>query len=90
MGDAVGELLGDLQDVEWERAQVAQRGEAGTEVVERQPDPVRAQAVELLAAAGGVLDEHGLGELDHEPVRRQAAGGEDLEDLVGELRIFEL
>ena len=65
--DAVDERLGDLQHVERERAQVAERRVAGPEVVERE---AHAELVQLAQrGAHPRVDEHALGDLE----RRAAA-----------------
>ena len=53
-GDAVDERLGDLEDVERERVQVAQRRVAGAEVVEREPHAELAQLAQRRRSCCGV------------------------------------
>ena len=70
----------DLQRVEGELADRGERRVAGAEAIQRDPHPDAAQVVELghrdLALAG----EHRLGDLEHEPVRLQAAAAQRARD----------
>ena len=65
-GQALDERLGDLEDVERQRAQVAERRVAGPEVVEREPHAhARAARASAAALRLGVLTQ-ALGDLEHE------------------------
>ena len=64
-GEAVDERLGDLEDVERQRVQVAERRVAGAEVVEREPHAELAQLVQRRRARVGVPSS-ALGDLEHE------------------------
>ncbi len=64
------ELPVDLELVEVEVAQVAQRGLPLAEVVERQPDAERAQPGEHLERALRVGGDQVLGDLEREPLRK--------------------
>ena len=70
--DAVDERLGDLEDVQRQRVQVAQRRVARAEVVERQAHAELAQRVQRRDAALGVLEQLALGDLEHEVDGRDA------------------
>ena len=63
------ERLRDLDDVERQRAQVAERRVAGAEVVEREPDAHRTKLPEARQARVGVLEQLALGDLEHEEGR---------------------
>src|SRR5579859_7482048 len=62
----------DLDLVEREAAQIAQRGIAGAEIVERDLDAELAQLEQHLARRLAALQQHGFGDLELEPPRRQA------------------
>src|SRR5436190_1283464 len=61
----------DLQDVDRELPQVAERRVPGAEVVDRQPDAQATQLVQPLGSHRRVLHEHGLGHLQYERARRE-------------------
>ena len=63
--EALDELARDLQRVERQVAQVAERRVAGAEVVERELHAEVAELLQRLGAAHGVLDEQRLGHLEH-------------------------
>jgi hypothetical protein len=76
VGEPGDEGLVDLDLVEGKAAQVAQRGEAGAEVVERYAHAEVAQLVQRHPRRLAVLQKHGLGDLELEPARLDAGGGE--------------
>ena len=61
-----------LDDVDRKAAEIAQRGVAGSEVVHRHAQAERAQFLELDDRDLGVLDQHRLGDLEHQQARIQA------------------
>ena len=71
LGDVGDEAAVDLDLVEREALQIAQRGVAGAEIVERDPDPDGAKLVQNGERRLVVANEHGLGDFKLEP-----AGGE--------------
>jgi len=89
-GDALDEGAVDLQAVDGEAAQVAERGVAGAEVVQVYADPVAAQAGEQLGSAHRVLHERRLGQLQDQALGVQARVVQGLLDLVGEALLGEL
>src|SRR4051794_12452932 len=89
-GDRVHERLGDLDHVQRQRAQVAQRRVARAEVVERELDAQGAQRVQALDGALGVLHQQRLGDLEHEPARVDAGGGDRVADGLDEAVVLEL
>ena len=64
----------DLDLVERETAQIAQRRIAGSEIVHRDPDAEAAKLVQNRQRRLAVLQQHRLGDLQFEPVRRKAGG----------------
>ena len=54
----------DLEDVDGEALQVAERRVAGAEVVDRQPHAERLELVQLLERCVAALDDHALGDLE--------------------------
>ena len=81
LGDVVDEAAVDLDLVERETLQVAQRGIAGAEIVERDAHPDGAKLVQDGERGLVVADQHRLGDLQFEPARRQAGGGKRGQDL---------
>ena len=53
--------------------QIAQRGIAGSEVVEMQRHLQRTQTIEVMPNDIGVIDEHALGNLESQRARQEAA-----------------
>jgi len=76
--DVLDEGTVDLDLVERERAQVAERRIAGAEVVHRDAHAERAQLVQHGDDHLVVLQQHRLGDLELEAVRRHPRGGERL------------
>jgi hypothetical protein len=84
VADAVDERAVDLERVDGEVAQVGERREAGTEVVERE---VRAERLDLVQARDGrleVLHELGLCDLEDQAAGRDAGVPRALEDVLGQ------
>ena len=75
--DVGDEGLVDLQGVHGQVAQVRQAGEAGAEVVDRDPKAHAAQLEQREAHALDVAHHAGLGDLEGEPGGRAARGRED-------------
>src|SRR5262249_37745185 len=71
------ERLIDLDRVEGEPLQIAERGMAGAEVVERQPGAELADAGEHLRGVLRVLHNEGFGELKLERAACQARAGDE-------------
>ena len=80
----------DLDLVEGEAAQVAQRRIAGAEVVERHPYPHGADLAQDVERRVGVVDQHRFGHLHFEPPRRQARAGQRFQDRARERAVPEL
>ena len=76
----VDEAAVDLQLVEREALQIAERRIAGAEIVERDADAERAQRVEQPQGRLAAFEEDRFGDLDLEPVGREPAVGERAED----------
>ena len=70
----------DLEDVDWEAVEVAQRGVAGAEVVDRQRDAELAQCLQHTERLGALIDQHRLGDLEHERARFESGLAQDRED----------
>ena len=73
---ALDEAAVDLQFVEREALQIAQRRIAGAEIVEGDADAERAQRMEQLQRRFAAFEEDRFGDLDLEPVGSEAAVGE--------------
>src|SRR6185369_6511006 len=89
-GDAGDERAVDLQDVDREALEVAQRRVAGPEVVDREMDAERPQLRQPADRAGGSLHEAALGDLEDEARRRQPGVLDGLLDRLDEVRLLEL
>src|ERR671923_2205015 len=79
--DALDEGAVDLDHVDREAPQLAERREAGAEVVDGDPHPELVQLLELGAstlAGMAFLDERGLGHFETQEARRQLRGLEGL------------
>ena len=76
--DAGDERAVDLDLVERQPLEVGERGVAGAEVVEREPDAERAQPVEHLVGAPGVGHDRVLGQLARQPLAGHAPVREPL------------
>src|SRR4051794_20579738 len=75
----------DLERIDRELAEVADRGVAGAEVVDGDPYAEVAYPLQPLGGGGqSAGDDRALGELDPEPGSREAASGECAGDRVGE------
>ena len=70
--DAVDDRAVELDDVGTGQDDVAQRGEARPDVVDRQPHASRAQRCERVVERGVVEDPVVLGQLEDDPVEREA------------------
>ena len=86
----VDEAAVDLELVEREALQIAERRIAGAEIVERDADAERAQRVEQLQRRFAALEEDRFGDLDLEPVRGEAAVGERAQDRLVQRAAVEL
>src|SRR5262249_46658584 len=80
----------DLERVERELAEVAERRVAGPEIVERDPEPHRLERAEQRARRLRVVDERALRDLDLERARVDARLFHDALHVVVEMRIAEL
>ena len=80
----------DLELVEREALQIAERRIAGAEIVERDADAERAQRVEQPQRRLAAFEEDRFGDLDLEPVRREPAVGKREQDGFVELAAVEL
>jgi len=70
--------------------EAAEAGIAGAEIVQRQADPERAQLVHGGDDDGALIQEHALGDLEHQMVRGQLMLGEDLRDHGGQVDVLEI
>ena len=84
------ELLGDLQDVGLEPAQVAERRVAGAEVVDRDANAEGARRLEPGDRRRRVVEDRGLGHLEDQLIGVEAGPLEDLRRAVDEVRLLEL
>ena len=80
----------DLDLVERKALQIAQRGIAGAEIVERDPYPDGAKLMQDGKRRVVVADQDRLGDLELEPARRQAGGRERCDDLQRQRAALEL
>ena len=80
----------DLDLVEWETAQIAQRRIAGAEIVERDANAEVSQPMQAGDHRLGVLHEHTLGDFQFEAVRRETRLGQCRPDALFEPRLLEL
>ena len=76
----------DLQLVEHRLVQIADRRIAGAEIVERDADAERAQALQHVERGAVVAEEHAFGDFELEPVAGQLVAAERLADGVGQRR----
>ena len=76
--DVLDERAVDLDLVERERAQIAERGISGAEIVHRDAHAERAQLMQHGDDRLVVLQQHRLGDLQLQPVRRKSRRGERL------------
>src|SRR5918995_6687479 len=83
----VHELPVDLELVELEAAQMAQRRLPLAEVVERQPDAERAQPPQDRERALRIGRDQVLGDLERQPLRRAATPLQRAADLLGEVEV---
>jgi hypothetical protein len=89
-GDRVDEGLVDLEDVDREAAQVAERGVAGAEVVDRQPDAERLQLTEPGDGRVGVVHEQALGDLQDQRAGVEVGVAQRGGDVIDQPGILEL
>jgi hypothetical protein len=87
---AVDERLVDLQRVDREAAQVAQRRVTRTEVVEREPDAEVLEQLDLAGRLVGVLGEQRLGDLEGEQRRVEGRLVQRIGHVADEIRVLEL
>src|SRR5829696_2445614 len=88
--DPVDERLVDLEDVDREAAQVAERRVAGAEVVDGQQHPEPLELPQPHAHRLDVADQDALGDLDGELARRQPRGLERVDHLGDQALLLEL
>ncbi|MNJ72367.1 hypothetical protein D3C77_690050 [compost metagenome] len=69
---AEDETLVDLQAVQREALEVAQRAIAGAEVVQRQADAQAGEAAQVGVQFRAILHEHAFGDLQHQRLGRQS------------------
>src|SRR5690606_8072511 len=80
------EALIDLDQVDLELLEVAQRRVAGPEIVERDLDAAQVEQREgAMDVLGAAPEEHGLGDLDLEAARRDLRALQPLEQMLGEV-----
>ena len=70
--------------------EIGERRVARSEVVERELDTAVLQHCELLLRALAARDEHALGQLERQEVRRQVGAFQSTLDVLEELRVLEL
>jgi hypothetical protein len=90
VGQAADEAAVDLELVDREALQVGQAGIAGAEVVDGQPHAQARQRLQPRQRLVGVAHQDGLGQLQLQQVRRQAADGQHAGHAVDEVRLLEL
>ncbi len=88
--EAGDERAVDLEDVDRELAQVAQRRVAGAEVVDRQTDPEGLERPERRDGRLDVADEGRLGDLEREAGRVEPGRREDPRDVADEIGVGDL
>ena len=89
-GHAANEALVDLDLVERRVLQIAERGIAGPEVVEREPHAQQLQLREHVRRGIFIAQEDRLGQFQFQPLGLQAGMGQRLGDHRGKARIAEL
>ncbi len=90
LGELLDEPLVDLELVDGQPLQVAQRGVPGAEVVDRDLDAEHVQPAEDARALRGVGHQPALGDLEHEPLRRDRVAGEVAGDDLGQVVVADL
>ena len=90
IGDAADEGLVDLDLVERRVLQIAERGIAGAEIVQRQADAQHLERGEDFLGGGAIAHHHRFGQFDFQPFGRQAAVGQRLGHGRGKARVGEL
>ena len=90
VGHAGDERAVDLEDVDRELAEVAERGVAGPEVVDREPHAEGLEAAQGRHRRVGVLDQDALGDLEDEAGRVEPGLGQDRRDLGDEAGLGDL
>ena len=78
--DVLDEALVDLDLVERERAQIAERRVARPEIVQRNLDAKILDLVQPFERELRIRHQHGLGDLEFQPVRRDIVGSERVDD----------
>ena len=86
----VYKALIDLQTVEGQTAQVAQRRVTGTEIVELQADVFSAQPIQQQHGIVHVLHQDAFGDLEAQPVGRQPRFRQDAHNTVEQIGLIEL
>src|SRR5690625_3644029 len=89
-GDVIDEGFVDLDLVERETEQIAERGISGAEIIHCDPHAKIAQIMECCQILVIVLEDDGLGDLELQPRCGKIAGGKDFRDFRDELAIPEL
>src|SRR6185503_12751967 len=89
-GDGSYKHLVDLQLIDWQLLDVAQRRLPGSVIVDRQANAVLLKLAEHLE--GGILrfEDRAFGNLDGQPARIHSRFGKYSEDFVGELRFSDV
>ena len=84
------ERLVDLDRIHRQLLQVAQAGVAGAEVVDEQLDAEPLEAHQRVQRPGRILHQRALGELELDPRRPRAPGGEQPLDPIEQLRVAQI
>jgi len=88
--ETVGEGAVDLEHVDGEPFEIRERREPRTEIVERETDARVVQVAQGAAGLWSIVDQRSFGELEIDARRRQAVGGEFVEDELREAGVAEL
>src|SRR5207237_7119729 len=80
----------DLEEVDGQPVQVAERAVAGAEIVDAERDAALAQAGQALDGDGGVLHQDALGDLEPQRARVEAGGVQRLLDLLDQIGLEHL
>jgi hypothetical protein len=89
-GQILDEATVDLQGIDGQALQVAERGIAGAEVIDRHPDAELAEFAEGLHRRGQVLDQQAFGDLHLQEARLQSDPCQDLADPPGQTALLHL
>src|SRR5262249_59302477 len=88
--DVMPEGLEVVVHVAREPPQILERGIARSEIIDRDPNPHRAQLLERLDRWRGAVQDHILGKLEIQEARFEARMLERFEDPFHQVRLFEL